>query len=171
MLMRMNIRPTVEAGALGLLAAAALAALSSCGDAGASPAQPLPFPHRPHTENQIDCAFCHEFADSYAAAGMPETELCGNCHLAMPNESEATAKLLEFVEAEEPIPWVRLYQLPQFTYFSHQWHTGAGIECTTCHGDIGTSLTAVRHIDLEMAWCVECHEQNDASVDCVTCHK
>ena len=59
--------------ALGVFPAAAAAPLllSACGDAGAAPAQPVDFPHAPHTENQIDCAFCHEFSDGWAAAGCP----------------------------------------------------------------------------------------------------
>jgi len=146
-------------------------AASGCGDAGASPAQPISFPHKLHTDNQIDCAFCHEFADRQASAGIPRTELCGACHMAMPQESEAAVKLMAYVDADEPIPWVRLYQLPQYTYFPHKWHVRAGIECAECHADIGQSLTAVRHRVLDMDWCLDCHEREQAPVGCVTCHK
>ncbi|TDI38787.1 MAG: menaquinol oxidoreductase [Acidobacteria bacterium] len=153
---------------LGILALS----VSGCGgNAGASPAQPIAFPHKLHADNQIDCAFCHEFYDRHAAAGIPRTELCGACHMAMPQESEATQKLMEYVDAEEPIPWVRLYKLPQFTYFPHKWHVRAGLSCETCHADIGQSMTAVRHQVLKMKWCIECHEQEQVSVDCVVCHK
>ena len=144
---------------------------TGCSDGDRSPEQPLPFPHKLHTDNQIDCAFCHEFTDSGAQAGIPRTELCGNCHLAMPQESDAAQTLIRYVEAEEPIPWKRLYQLPQFTYFSHKWHVRADIACEACHGDIGNSLVAERHMVLEMDWCMDCHEQRQASVDCVVCHK
>ena len=89
----------------------------------------------------------------------------------MSQESEATQKLMEYVDAEEVIPWVRLYQLPQYTYFPHKWHVRAGIECGECHGSIGESMTAVRHRVLDMQWCLDCHEPRQASVDCVTCHK
>ncbi len=144
---------------------------SGCRDLGASPEQPIAFPHKLHTDNQIDCAFCHEFADRQAAAGIPRTELCGACHSAMPQESEAASQLMEYVERDEPIPWVRLYHLPQYSYFPHKWHVRAGIECATCHADIGESMVASRHRDLEMDWCLGCHEKEGAPVDCVTCHK
>lgn len=154
-----------------VLAIAGAIIAQACSDAGASPEQPIPFPHAAHTENQIDCAFCHEFADRAASAGIPRTELCGSCHSAMPRESAATKKLAEYVDNEEQIDWVRLYQLPQFSYFPHKWHVRADIACATCHGDIGSSTRAVRHMTLEMDWCVSCHEERGAPVDCVVCHK
>jgi len=152
--------------ALGILAMSA----NGCDSAGASPNQPIAFPHQSHTENQIECGFCHEYTDSHAAAGLPETELCGTCHQAMSQDSEATQKLMEFVEQDAPIPWVRLYELPGFTHFNHKRHIRADVSCSECHGDIGTSRRAERHQVLDMEWCIGCHEQRDASVDCVTCH-
>jgi hypothetical protein len=152
---------------------ALLSALSSsgCGDAGAQPAQPIPFPHARHTENQIDCAFCHEFSDRQASAGIPRTELCGTCHSAMPQESDAAKKLMEYVDAGDEIPWVRVYQIPQHAYFPHKWHVRSGVECAECHGDVGGDESVTRHVDLKMAWCVGCHEERGVSVDCVLCHK
>lgn len=152
-----------------LLTASALG--TSCRGADASAVQPIAFPHVRHTENQIDCAFCHEYADRMASAGIPRTELCGSCHSAMEASSPETRKLMEYVEKDEPIPWVRLYQLPQYSYFPHKWHLRAGIECEQCHGDIGESTVAVRRVDLQMSWCISCHEKRGAPVDCVTCHK
>jgi hypothetical protein len=154
-----------------VLALSSMLTASGCGDAGAAPAQPIPFPHAPHTENQIDCAFCHEFSDRQAAAGIPRTELCGSCHMAMPQESEASRNLMEYVDAERQIDWVRLYRLPQYAYFPHKWHVRADIACAECHGGIGESVVAVRHMDLKMAWCIDCHEEREAPVDCVVCHQ
>jgi len=150
-----------------------LAALvaTACGNVDASPDQPIAFPHKLHADAQIDCVFCHEFFDSQAAAGIPRTELCGTCHSAMSQESEATRELMRYVDDEEIIPWVRLYELPQYTYFPHKWHVRAGIECAACHGAIGESMTASRHRVLDMQFCLDCHESRQASVDCVTCHK
>jgi hypothetical protein len=155
---------------LAILPGAALCA-SACGDAGADPTQPISFPHRPHTENQIACEFCHEFSESGAAAGIPRTELCGSCHSAMPQETEAAQKLMEYVERETQIPWIRVFEIPQYAYFPHKWHVRAGLQCGECHQGVGESLLTERRIDLEMAWCVNCHEEREASVDCVTCHK
>jgi hypothetical protein len=163
----------VTAILLALTAGALMGMLSltACGDAGAAPAQPLPFPHAPHTENQIDCAFCHETPETGMAAGIPRTELCGSCHSAMAQESPATQKLMEYVDAGQEIPWVRVFEIPQYTYFPHKWHIRAGVECEDCHEGVGTSVATARHIDLKMAWCMDCHKERQASIDCVTCHK
>jgi hypothetical protein len=164
-----NFSQLMRLGIALLLACAALGA-TACGNVDASPEQPIAFPHKPHADAQIDCAFCHEFVDSQASAGIPRTELCGSCHSAMPQESEATQKLMEYVDNEEIIPWIRLYELPQYTYFPHKWHVRAEIECAECHSTIGESMTATRHRVLDMQWCLDCHEAREASVDCVTCH-
>lgn len=154
-----------------LLTIACLATLSACSRLDARE-QPLPFPHQPHTDNQIDCTFCHQYADRERLAGLPQGELCGTCHSAMPVESEATKTLMTYVDAEDAIPWVRLYRLPQFTVFSHKRHVRADVACEACHGDIGTSQTPpVWVAPFEMEWCVSCHEQSQASTDCLACHK
>lgn len=159
------------ASLLGVMAAATLAASISCNDADADPIQPIAFPHERHTANDIECGFCHEQFDSHAVAGMPQTATCATCHEAMPQEAPEIQKLMGYVERDEAIPWVRLYQVPQYTYFPHKWHIRAEIACEQCHGDIGTSVSAVRHVEIKMAWCIDCHEQNQAPVDCLTCHK
>ena len=157
--------------ALAFVLLLAAFALPSCTDAGASPKQPIDFPHRSHTENQIDCVFCHEFVEDNASAGIPQTELCGTCHMAMAQDSEATQTLMEYVESNEPIPWVPLYELPDYSVFPHKWHVRAEVACEECHGSIGDSLTATRHVVPDMEWCLDCHEQRGATEDCVACHK
>lgn len=147
-----------------------LAAAAACTGLQATE-QPIDFPHKSHTDNQIDCSFCHQYVDRQRAAGLPATDLCGTCHSAMPVDSPATQKLMEFVEAERPIPWVRLFELPHFNVFSHKRHIAAEVACETCHGDIGTSVAFERPPAFEMDWCVSCHEQSGASSDCLVCHK
>ena len=75
-----------------LLAALCIASLGLAGwagmqwrrpgnDAGYMPFQPITFSHRLHTaELEIDCAYCHSFADTDRYAGMPTGETCMNCH-------------------------------------------------------------------------------------------
>ena len=159
-----------------ILAAAAVfigALISACSfKAGASPDQPIAFSHRIHTENEIDCSYCHEYVDRYAAAGIPHVSVCVDCHEFMePEEPNPDLdRIFEFAEAGLDIPWVRLYELPPYTHFNHKWHIRAGVECQTCHGDIGTSDRATRHMVYDMDWCLTCHEDQQASVDCITCH-
>jgi len=160
----------VLAVSLAVLGAAIGAACSNA-SASASPEQPIAFPHLVHTQNEVPCSFCHSYVEQYDSAGIPRADLCATCHSAMPQDDPRIQRLFEYVNEGEQIPWVRLYEVPQYVHFSHKWHVRAGVECSTCHGDIGESEIAVRHMTYEMDWCVTCHEEQDAPIDCVTCHQ
>ena len=42
--------------------------------------------------------------------------------------------------------------------------------CSICHGDVG-AMTKVKQVrSLKMGDCVDCHKDNSAPTDCVTCH-
>lgn len=48
---------------------------------GYAPEQPIAYSHRLHAgELQIDCKFCHHYAESSRHAGIPSTEVCMKCH-------------------------------------------------------------------------------------------
>jgi hypothetical protein len=56
-------------------------------------------------------------------------------------------------------------------HFDHGAHTRAEVKCETCHGDVGQMTLARRVVDTaDMAWCIDCHLEREASTDCVTCH-
>ncbi len=42
--------------------------------------------------------------------------------------------------------------------------------CMTCHGDVGNMAKVKQIRPLKMADCVNCHRDNNAPTDCVTCH-
>lgn len=80
----------------------------------------------------------------------------------------------------QPIAWTRIYRLPDFVYFNHSAHVGAGVACQQCHGPVET-MERVRQVpDLSMGWCLNCHRTANAtgvtsrpvqpSTDCSTCH-
>jgi len=80
----------------------------------------------------------------------------------------------------QPIPWVRVHDLPDFVYFDHRAHVNAGVDCQRCHGEVQT-MERVRQVEsLNMGWCVNCHRQVNeqgvkgqpvhAPLDCATCH-
>ena len=90
----------------------------------------------------------------------------------------------ELVPAPEkqarPVPWIKVYNLPDFAYFDHRAHVRVGVTCQKCHGPVET-MERVRQVgDLSMGWCVNCHRTSNqegvngtrvyASTDCVTCH-
>ena len=79
-----------------------------------------------------------------------------------------------------PVPWIKVYNLPDFVYFDHRAHVRVGVTCQKCHAAVET-MERVRQVgDLSMGWCVNCHRTANqegingtrvyASTDCVTCH-
>ena len=83
------------------------------------------------------------------------------------------SKLKEFASAGW-IPWNRVYSQPDYVFFSHRRHVVvAKLDCANCHGDMGSlSSPPIRPaVDQSMDWCMNCHQQRQASTDCVSCHK
>jgi predicted CXXCH cytochrome family protein len=110
--------------------------------------------------------------EEYRVAGIPNIELCRACHStdAISRRPEAL-KVVEYVKAEKKIPWVRMYELPEFVVFPHWIHIRNGVDCSTCHGLTGTSERPVKMVDRDyMEWCMDCHRKRGADIDCYTCH-
>jgi hypothetical protein len=42
--------------------------------------------------------------------------------------------------------------------------------CTICHGKVRAMEKVKQERGLKMGDCVDCHRDNDAPTDCVTCH-
>ena len=134
-------------------------------------AQPIAFSHAHHvTEIGIDCQFCHAYARRGPVAGIPSVQRCAGCHEVILNEEPEILKILEFWENEEPIPWVRVNDLPDYVRFSHKPHIRAGVACSSCHGDVGSMEAAVQVESLSMGWCLDCHKERGANRDCLACH-
>lgn len=95
----------------------------------------------------------------------------------MPSENGEPAKDFNYLGQKEPIPWVRVYYLPEHVHFNHKRHILRGFECKTCHGDVATMDQLYPVQKVEMGWCVGCHEKNARNEDelvqlkdCLTCH-
>ena len=156
--------------------------------------QPIEYSHKLHAGKLgIECQYCHFNARRSIHAGVPTTETCMNCHKLVPTEGRSEqaqadlAKLKEHYESGEPIPWVKVHDLPDFVHFTHKRHVQGGVECQECHGEIQDDMTvAVRVGELTMGWCLNCHESHPKvdenygahaelrraeMKDCWTCHK
>jgi hypothetical protein len=188
-------------GALGiaLLAVLIFVAVSSWSrqPAVATPSlQPINFPHNTHVQQyKIDCQYCHSDARRSEYAGLPSVTRCMGCHRITAADKPEIKKLAEYAGKGEPVPWVRVYKLPEFTYFPHKAHIRAQLKCQTCHGPVETMTTVGARTGqqlgndllnlvgmrpaappLTMGWCVECHRRENATrgtkapLDCVTCH-
>lgn len=138
-----------------------------------APEQPVAFSHEVHVGKlNLECLFCHESADKSYYAGVPSVQKCMSCHTGVMLDSEEVQKVHEYWNNEEPIPWNRVYRtrIRNQVYFSHERHIKKDIECEQCHGEL-KAMTKVRAVtSLKMGWCVACHEENKASVDCLICH-
>jgi cytochrome c7-like protein len=137
-----------------------------------SPLQPLAFSHKVHAgDNGIHCLFCHRYAPNSQLAGIPAVADCRACHQFISPNAPEIRKLIAFWDKREPIPWVRVYSLPDHVYFPHMMHIRAKVDCTTCHGEVASMERITRSVSLKMGWCLDCHRQHKASIDCWTCHK
>jgi hypothetical protein len=137
-----------------------------------SPVQPISFSHKKHAgDNAIPCLFCHRYAPKSTVAGIPAVADCRACHLFIAQNAPEIKKLMEYWEKKKPIPWVRVYSVPDFVYFPHMMHIRARLACTNCHGSVETMERITRSVKIKMGWCLNCHRQHKASIDCWTCHK
>ena len=133
--------------------------------------QPIAFSHQDHvTEMKIDCQFCHAYARRGPVAGIPSVQRCIGCHRTVLNDQPEIQKIVQYWENAEPIPWIRVHDLPDFVRFTHKRHLRAGVNCQNCHGNVGQMDIARQVAPLTMGWCVNCHKERQASIDCLTCH-
>jgi menaquinone reductase, multiheme cytochrome c subunit len=132
-------------------------------DAGYQPEQPVAYSHRLHAgELGIDCRYCHSTVEYSAAAGVPPTQTCMNCHANIyPNKGDPNkdklARIVESYTTGKPVPWVRVHDLPDYVYFDHSAHINRGVGCVDCHGRIDTMDVVYQHEPLSMGWCLNCH--------------
>ncbi len=157
--------------------------------------QPFDFNHKMHLE-QVDnsCESCHFFREDGTFSGSPRLAQCTGCHEEVQGESADEAVFVEqYVAQGREVPWLIYSRQPDCVFFSHAAHVyGAKLQCTTCHGNIGTadtlkpyeanritgysrdiwghSIAGITHNTwdrMKMDACAECHETagiHDSSV-------
>lgn len=135
--------------------------------------QPVAFSHKLHAESGVQCARCHTTATTKDQAGIPAAKDCIACHRGFQKEGQADSATLKTLAAYEqkPIPWVRIYKLPSFVFFSHKAHLKAQATCATCHGEVQTRDVLRQEKSIAMASCIACHRERQASIACNYCHE
>jgi cytochrome c2 len=64
-------------------------------------------------------------------------------------------------DGAQPIPWVKIHNLPDHVYFNHSQHIKVGKQqCQTCHGNIQNMGEVYQYSDLSMGWCINCHRES-----------
>ena len=103
--------------------------------------------------------------------GYPPEEKCMTCHATVKTDSPAIKKLSEYAAQKKSVPWVQIYEVPDYVYFSHRTHVGkAKLDCENCHGPVRERDVLTREKSTSMAACIGCHKEKGARIGCRTCH-
>jgi hypothetical protein len=139
----------------------------------AAPAQPLPYSHRQHLELELlECADCHVQPDGGPKMTFPDSATCMSCHATQPATTASLKKLVTLAASSTPIPWVRVYRLPEYVYWDHASHLSAGLTCANCHGAVEQNDAMRQETNVATkVGCVTCHETRQAPSDCGDCHE
>jgi len=131
------------------------------------PDQPIKFSHEVHAaDNQIDCQYCHTTVSYAKSAGIPDVNVCWNCHSIVRDGSYSgmhqIQKVVDAYEGGRPIEWIRVHNLQDHAFFSHAQHVTVGkVECAACHGPIEEMHRVKQVSDLSMGWCINCHRETE----------
>ncbi|RLB62997.1 MAG: cytochrome C [Deltaproteobacteria bacterium] len=128
----------------------------------------------------IPCLYCHSMEYKGRHATLPSTDICMNCHSTVGQSKEWVLVLQGYWERGEPIPWVKVHDLPDYVYYDHSVHLAAKndqgeakLDCVDCHGTVEEMDVVTVQSAFNMGWCLDCHRKPEmnAPTDCVTCHR
>ena len=138
------------------------------------------------------CLFCHKTIVGEAVDGQEDPEIVKLLAFAGFTSTGGVDSSI----IPEPVNWERVHRLPDHVQFSHEPHirlftdpdgtsdvqlevrnraaaeniTLVEAACTICHGVVRKMEKVKQERSLKMGDCVDCHRDNDAPTDCVTCH-
>jgi hypothetical protein len=128
----------------------------------------------------IPCLYCHTMPYKGRHSTVPSTAVCMNCHQTVGQNREWVLKLKEYWDRGEPIPWVKVHDLPDFVYYDHSAHLNAKdsngqpkLTCENCHGRVqDVDIVRVQN-PFNMGWCLQCHRKPEmaAPTNCSVCHR
>ena len=135
------------------------------------PAQPVPFSHKMHAAQGIECIRCHPDSAKKFEAGLPTPRDCMGCHRTVARDSASIVKLVQLIAADVRIDWIPVYDSPSYVIFSHREHVRAGENCQTCHGDVTQHDALPQEVSISMTACMNCHTQRGVENECFWCHE
>jgi hypothetical protein len=80
-----------------------------------------------------------------------------SCHKQIWAESPYLEPVRASFRTGKPLEWIRVHDLPDYSYFNHSIHIAKGVGCSTCHGPVDEMPIAYQAASLQMEWCLECH--------------
>jgi hypothetical protein len=120
--------------------------------------QPVPFSHKHHVQGLgLQCQYCHTTVEKSSYAGIPPTRTCMNCHAQIWTNAQLLEPVRQSWATGQSIPWIKIHDLPDFVYFSHEIHVNKGIGCESCHGRVDEMPLMYAQNTLQMEWCLDCH--------------
>jgi hypothetical protein len=117
----------------------------------------------------MKCTNCHTMPGDGFAATFPKETMCMGCHTTVKKESPEIQKLAAFAAKKEPVPWVRIYRVPDIVWFNHALHTKKN-DCATCHGEVAQRPVLFQEKSTSMNTCMACHAEAGAPNGCDVCH-
>jgi len=133
--------------------------------------QPVPFSHKIHNAQGIDCEDCHRTARKRSPAGLPRLSDCMNCHQTIARDTEAVQRMTTlYAGGVDKITWVRAYDSPDFIWFSHKKHVSKSGNCSRCHGDVTQHDVLPQEVSINMTSCMNCHAAMGVTIECFICH-
>jgi hypothetical protein len=142
---------------------------------GSAVPQPVQFNHRKHTDElNLECAFCHAHVTTGAHAGLPDGATCSICHSTVQGTSAEAARVTRLLEAGDPLRFNKLFRMPDHVFYTHRRHVAiADLPCEGCHGAIANAERppARALVQIDMDFCMDCHRQREASLECTACHR
>jgi hypothetical protein len=145
-------------------------------------AEDIHYNHSVHVAAGIQCVFCHPGTLNGPQATLPSVRKCVGCHanIQVTGGSRAKAdaqKVLDHLQQNRALTWVYNWKsIPDFVRFNHQPHILNGINCESCHGNVGQETEAHPTFRLNMGVCVTCHQKQQPRermvrlTNCGTCH-
>ncbi len=130
--------------------------------------QPIPYSHKAHLKMGLKCNECHTMPGKGELATYPTESKCMTCHVAVKKESPHIQLLAEYARKKAPVPWVQVYKLPEFVWFSHKAHAAA--DCARCHGPVAERDVITKEKAITMVACMACHDEHKAPNECNLCH-
>ena len=147
-------------GALYVPTLAGLALHPDTLNVGYQPEQPVPYSHALHVgQLGMDCRYCHGSVDKAAFAAVPSTQVCMNCHSGIAANSVHLRPVYESWDTGNPIEWIKVHDLADYSYFNHSTHINRGVGCYSCHGRMDQMEVVYQAAPLNMAWCLQCHRE------------
>jgi hypothetical protein len=134
--------------------------------------QPIEFSHQLHLSKGAVCTDCHTGVERGPVAGLPSLSTCMICHSQIATDRPVIQQITQLSEKGLDLEWQRVYGWAREAHvrFEHAPHVRAQVDCATCHGNLAEQSVARRAVEMDMAFCVNCHQSRQASNDCLTCH-